>query len=155
MCPPLPSRELAGLLRQHDIFVTATENDAYSNALVEALSCGLPAIYLESGGSARSRQGGRSSASAIARRFQPCSIGSFDEYEQRQASISLPSLEEIADQYLEALGLHEFVGRQVAGWRLAPCRARRARSRAASAPCSPGDGLRTRTCSSSEREPAG
>jgi glycosyltransferase involved in cell wall biosynthesis len=49
--PPVPSPELANLLRRHDVFVTATENDAYSNALVEALSCGLPAIYLDSGGS--------------------------------------------------------------------------------------------------------
>ncbi len=49
--PPLPSSELADVLRQHDIFVTATEHDAYSNALVEALSCGLPAVYLDSGGS--------------------------------------------------------------------------------------------------------
>ena len=49
--PPVPSRELASILRAHDIFITATEHDAYSNALVEALSCGLPAIYLDSGGS--------------------------------------------------------------------------------------------------------
>ena len=50
--PPVPSNELATLLRAHDVFVTATEHDAYSNALVEALSCGLPAVYLDSGGSA-------------------------------------------------------------------------------------------------------
>ncbi len=40
--PPMPSTELAELLRTQDVFLTATENDAYSNALVEALSCGLP-----------------------------------------------------------------------------------------------------------------
>ena len=39
------------------------------------------------------------------------------EYEQRQALISLPSLEEIADQYLETLGLSEFVGIRVASSR--------------------------------------
>ena len=57
-CRRLPrpsSRRRSG---RHDVFVTATEHDAYSNALVEALSCGLPALYLDSGGSRRGRQGG-------------------------------------------------------------------------------------------------
>lgn len=47
---PVGSTQLAGLLRQHDIFITASRNDPCSNALLEALACGLPAIYLNSGG---------------------------------------------------------------------------------------------------------
>jgi glycosyltransferase involved in cell wall biosynthesis len=107
--PPVPSAELAEELRRHDIFVTATENDAYSNALVEALSCGLPAIYLASGGSAEAVQEAgfgyrdRTEIPGLLDRL-------VDEYEARQAAISLPTLEEIADQYLELLGLEEFVG---------------------------------------------
>ena len=33
-----------------------------------------------------------------------------DEYEVRQAVISLPTLEQVADEYLDVLGLDEFVG---------------------------------------------
>lgn len=107
--PPVPSNELATLLRAHDVFVTATEHDAYSNALVEALSCGLPAVYLDSGGSAEAvKDAGfgfhdREELPDLLERL-------IDEYEDRQGRINLPSLEEIADGYLEVLGLSELVG---------------------------------------------
>lgn len=42
---PLPSNELANLLRQHDIYITASKNEPCSNSLIEALHCGLPAVY--------------------------------------------------------------------------------------------------------------
>jgi glycosyltransferase involved in cell wall biosynthesis len=112
--PPVPPEELAELLRQHDIFVTATENDAYSNALVEALSCGLPALYLDSGGSGEAV---KDAGFAFTEREQIPELLErlIDEYEERQAAISLPTLGEIADGYLELLGLDEFVGIRVAG----------------------------------------
>ncbi len=47
---PLPSAALAEELRRHDVYLTASRNDPCSNALIEALSCGLPALYLNSGG---------------------------------------------------------------------------------------------------------
>jgi glycosyltransferase involved in cell wall biosynthesis len=47
---PVPSEELADILRQHDIYITASQNDPCSNALIEALACGLPALYLNDGG---------------------------------------------------------------------------------------------------------
>ncbi len=48
--PPVDSGELANILRQHDIYITASDNDPCSNALIEALSCGLPSIYYNRGG---------------------------------------------------------------------------------------------------------
>lgn len=106
--PPVPPEELAELLRQHDVFVTATENDAYSNALVEALSCGLPAVYLDSGGSAEAV---KDAGFAFTSREQIPELLErlVDEYEERQAAISLPTLDQIADGYLEVLGLDEFI----------------------------------------------
>lgn len=102
--PPLPSRELADELRRHDVFVTATENDAYSNALVEALSCGLPAIYLDSGGSGEAvKEAGF--AFRAKEEIPPLLDRLVGDYEQRQAAISLPSLEEIVDGYLDVLGV--------------------------------------------------
>lgn len=48
--PPLPSEQLAEALREHDVYMTASRNDPCSNALIEGLACGLPAVYLDSGG---------------------------------------------------------------------------------------------------------
>lgn len=48
--PAVPSEELAALLREHDIYITASRNDPCSNALIEALACGLPALYFNDGG---------------------------------------------------------------------------------------------------------
>jgi glycosyltransferase involved in cell wall biosynthesis len=48
--PPVPSEQLAEILRQHDIYITASQNDPCSNALIEAQACGLPALYLNDGG---------------------------------------------------------------------------------------------------------
>ena len=48
--PPQSSEKLAGLLREHDIFITASRNDPCSNALIEALHCGLPAVVRNDGG---------------------------------------------------------------------------------------------------------
>ena len=48
--PPLPSLDLANELRAQDLYVTASRNDPCSNALIEALACGLPALFKNSGG---------------------------------------------------------------------------------------------------------
>jgi len=47
---PLPSKELAEQLRQHDIYLALSLHEACSNALLEALACGLPALYRNDGG---------------------------------------------------------------------------------------------------------
>jgi len=41
---------LAQELKNSDIFVTASRSDPCSNSLIEALSCGLPALALANGG---------------------------------------------------------------------------------------------------------
>jgi len=47
---PVLSAELAEILKQHDIYITASQTDPCSNSLIEALSCGLPEIVLNDGG---------------------------------------------------------------------------------------------------------
>lgn len=47
---PINSFDLAKQLKQHDIFITASKKDPCSNSLIEALTCGLPAVYLNDGG---------------------------------------------------------------------------------------------------------
>lgn len=48
--PSKTSAELAQLLRNSDIFLTASRKDPCSNSLIEAIACGLPAIVLNDGG---------------------------------------------------------------------------------------------------------
>jgi len=50
--PPQDSKGVAALLRSHDIYVMASRNECCSNALAEALACGLPSVTLQSGGNA-------------------------------------------------------------------------------------------------------
>jgi len=47
---PVDSKKLAGILKQNDIFITTSQQDPCSNSLIEALSCGLPAVALNDGG---------------------------------------------------------------------------------------------------------
>jgi glycosyltransferase involved in cell wall biosynthesis len=48
--PPQNSQALAGLLREHHIFVSASRHEPCSNALLEAMGCGLPVLYRDDGG---------------------------------------------------------------------------------------------------------
>jgi glycosyltransferase involved in cell wall biosynthesis len=99
---PLPSRELAELLRRQHVYLAASRDDPSSNALLEGLACGLPAAFLRSGG-------------------HPELVGEgglgFDEPEElpdlfsrlrreldsRRAAIEVPALADVADRYLEVL----------------------------------------------------
>jgi len=47
---PLPSIQLAEKLRENHIYLTASKFEPCSNALIEALHCGLPAIAYNNGG---------------------------------------------------------------------------------------------------------
>ena len=101
---PMPSAQLADELRQHDIFITASQNDPCSNALIEALACGLPALYLNSGGHPE-LVGDAGLGFAVAEAI-PTLLGQLvAEYPTYQARIAAPSLATVADHYLAVLGL--------------------------------------------------
>lgn len=55
---PVSSTKLAEILKQQDIYVTASQNDPCSNSLVEALSCDVPAVVLKGGGHSELVKGG-------------------------------------------------------------------------------------------------
>jgi glycosyltransferase involved in cell wall biosynthesis len=98
----VPSREVAEVLRGNDVYLASSRDDPCSNALLEALACGLPAAYLRSGG-------------------HPELVGdagiAFDEPDDlpevfevlreelaaRRAAIRIPTLADVADRYLEVL----------------------------------------------------
>ena len=100
--PPVDSATLAGILRQHDVYVTASRNDACSNALLEALACGLPALAVRSGGNPELvGQGGALFAGTedLVERLDEV----VSDYERRRESIRLVSLSEVADRYIDVL----------------------------------------------------
>ena len=102
--PPLPSRELADVLRASDVFITASRNEPCSNALLEALACELPALYLRSGSHEElvGEAGlGFDDDEAIPDLLEQLAA----EVEERRAKIAVPSLADVTDRYLETLGL--------------------------------------------------
>ena len=102
--PPVDSHGVARLLREHDVYLAASRDDPCSNALLEALACGLPAAYLDSGGHPELVGGGGLSfgraeevADVLARIARD-----LDLYRE---SIAVPSLASVAERYLSVLGL--------------------------------------------------
>ncbi len=96
---PLDSSGVASLLKESDIFITASKDDPCSNSLIEALSCGLPAIYAESGGHPEI--------------VKAAGLGFYDQkeiienllnikknYTMFQSLISVPSIDEISKEYV-------------------------------------------------------
>lgn len=99
---PVNSEQLAEILKKHDIYITASKNDPCSNALIEALACGLPAIYLISGGHPEIVGWG-----GLGFR-EPAEIPELLEtiinnYESFQNLITIESIDRIAQNYYEVL----------------------------------------------------
>ena len=99
---PLSSTELAALLRGQDAYIAASLDDPCSNALLEALACGLPAVYRRSGGHPElvgeagvGFEGPDDVVAAVERL-----AGDLDA---RRAAIAVPALVDTADRYLEVL----------------------------------------------------
>lgn len=104
--PPVGSEALAALLREHDVYVAASVNDPASNALLEALACGLPAVYARSGGHPEivGEAGfGFSDSDELPELLERL----VEEYDERRSMIQVPALADVADRYLAVLGLAE------------------------------------------------
>lgn len=101
---PVPSLELADLLRGHDVYLTASRNDPCSNSLIEALSCGLPAIHLKSGG--HPEIAGEAGLGFEKAEDVPALLDRMAaEIEDFRRKICVPRIEDVADRYLAVLGL--------------------------------------------------
>lgn len=100
--PAVPSAALAAELRRHDIYVTASLNDPCSNALTEALACGLPAVYRKSGGHpeiVRNAGLGFDSAEEV-----PALLDRVvEDHAAYRARIDIPSIAAVAARYAELL----------------------------------------------------
>jgi glycosyltransferase involved in cell wall biosynthesis len=99
---PLPSPQLADLLRAHDAYLAPSRDDPCSNALLEALACGLPAAYLRSGGHPELVGAGGVGFDApeeLPDAFEQLRA----QLDDLRAAIRVPPLGEVADRYLEVL----------------------------------------------------
>ncbi len=102
--PPMPSTRLADLLREQDVYLTASRSDPCSNSLIEALSCGLPAIYLKSGGHPEI-VGEAGLGFSVAEEIPGLLDRMSAEHAEFQEKIHVPKIEEVASRYLAVLRL--------------------------------------------------
>lgn len=97
---PVSSEDLAEILRAHDIYITASSHDPCSNALIEALHCGLPAVVLDDGGhpeiikdAGKTFKSTKDVLSAI--------DDVAENYTDMCARISVPNMQKIGNMYYE------------------------------------------------------
>ena len=104
MIPAVGSYRMAELFRDHDVYLTASKNDPCSNSLIEALTCGLPAIYLQSGGHPEIvKQGGLGFEAE--EQIPELLNEMIDKYEKYHSLISVPAIQEVSEEYLRVLEL--------------------------------------------------
>ena len=99
---PIPSAAVADELHRHDVYIAASRNDPCSNALLEALACGLPVAYLSSGG--HPELVGEAGLPFVTPEELPEVLEQLvREQDARRAAIRVTPLSEVADRYLQVL----------------------------------------------------
>lgn len=102
--PAVPSLTVAELLRGHDLLVTASLHESCPNHVIEALACGLPVVYAASGGTGELV--GAAGYPFREREELPALLDrAVAEHEPLRAAIRVPTIAEVADSYIEVLGL--------------------------------------------------
>ena len=99
---PLPSAPLADLLRAHHVYLAPSRDDPCSNALLEALACGLPAAFRRSGGHPE-LVGAAGIGFDAAEELPEVLTRLRSELDERRAAIRVPALADVAERYLEVL----------------------------------------------------
>jgi glycosyltransferase involved in cell wall biosynthesis len=97
---PQPSAALAHVLRNHDIYLTASQSDPCSNSLLEALHCGLPVLALNDGG--HPELVGHGGLLFDRREEVPEKLARLvDSYETFQGALPLNDIGRVAQSYLD------------------------------------------------------
>ena len=93
---------LADVLRRSDVYLATSRDDPCSNALLEALACGLPAAFLASGG--HPELVGEAGLPFGSPEELPSVLDRLvTELEERRSAIRVPSLADVADRNLDVL----------------------------------------------------
>ena len=99
----IASEPLADVLRSQDVYLATSLDDPCSNALLEALACGLPAVYRASGG--HPELVGDAGLPFSKPEEVPEALERLArELDERRAAISIEPLAKVADRYHEVLG---------------------------------------------------
>jgi glycosyltransferase involved in cell wall biosynthesis len=102
--PAVPSHEVAALLREHDVLVTASRHESCPNHVLEALACGLPVVYVDSG--ATGELVGAAGLPFDDREQLPALLDrAAAELDRLRAEIRVPTIADVADRYLSVLGV--------------------------------------------------
>lgn len=96
--PPMCAMELAKELKKSDIYITASEKESCSNALIEAMQCGLPAIAIHDGGNPEIIKNGGETFSSN-EEIIPLLEKIQKSYSTYRSNIELPTIDDIADSY--------------------------------------------------------
>ncbi len=97
---PVSSQELSLILKDHDIFITASKSDPCSNSLIEALSSGLPAVALDDGGHPEIIQRGGEVFTGKENVLEKIDLVA-NRFGQYQSQIPEFSIELVANKYFE------------------------------------------------------
>lgn len=121
--PPMKSEELAKEIKQHDIYISASQKDPCSNSLIEALSCGLPAVCLKDGGHPELVESGGllfEEQEEIPKLLEEIA----DNYSKYQQSIQIISMEAVVNKYValaeqvkEAMDAKEYIPKKIGYFR--------------------------------------
>ena len=99
---PIPTEQLAAELRRNDVYLAPSRNDPCSNALLEALASGLPAVFRASGGHPE-LVGDAGVPFAEPEEAEDALDRVVGALEERRAAIRVSPIEEVADRYLEVM----------------------------------------------------
>jgi glycosyltransferase involved in cell wall biosynthesis len=99
---PLSTEPLAAELRRSDVYLAPSRNDPCSNALIEALASGLPAVFRASGG--HPELVGDAGVSFDEPGEVPDALHRLvAELDERRAAIRVSTIEDVANGYVEVL----------------------------------------------------
>ena len=98
----ISTEAVADELRRNDVYLAPSRNDPCSNALLEALACGLPAVFRASGG--HPELVGEGGLPFDSPEEVPAVLDRLvAELDRRRATIHVAPLADVADRYLEVL----------------------------------------------------
>lgn len=99
---PCESLKLSQLIRQHDIYLALSQNESCSNALIEAMSCGLPVLYYDSGSYSELIGAGGISFKSTDEIISKLTVLA-SHYENFRKCVLPPTIQEVAAKYKKAL----------------------------------------------------
>lgn len=102
MISPLSSTALAEELKKHDIFIAPFKYEAASNAILEALACGLPVVALDSGSNHEEVKKGGELFQTQEELLAKIDLVAKD-YHTYQNHIEVAGIREVAQQYLKVI----------------------------------------------------